>query len=239
MKLSIVIPAHNEQDAIGATLEGLLKAVHTPCEIIVVADHCSDRTEEIVREFQGAHPHIRLLRNEQERGFGNTVMTGLLAASGDAVVPFMADACDDPTTIDRMAQTMEREGVDVISASRYMRGGQKIGGPRLQNILSRIVSYSLCLFVRIPTWDSANAYKMYRTPFLHTLDIRIPNAGTEYTLAVFLRAWKSGAKIVEIPTIWTWKEPPLPFKKELKILRRLPGYWKWYKEGWKRSVHRS
>jgi len=226
MNLSIIVPAHNEETAIASTLHGLLQQVKTPCEILVVADHCTDRTEQIVADIARSHPTVRLLRNTERKGsFSNAIITGFRKAQGDAVVPFMADACDDPATIDRIKAKMH-EGYDVVCGSRYMRGGRKIGGPVLQNLFSRLVSYSLKCVTGIPTWDAANAFKMYRRPFLETIDYDIPDIGTEYSMALLFRAYRAGAKITEIPTIWTWRETPLPLSQEWKIFKRLPAYWK-------------
>ena len=232
--LSIIIPAHNEEQSIATTVLGVVTSVQTPHELIVVADHCSDRTEEIVTGLMTNYPQIRLVRNDKRKGsFSNAVITGFLAATGETVVPVMADNCDNPTTIDRMWQALEERHADVVCGSRYMKGGHKQGGPILQNILSRIVCYSLRIFTGIPTWDCANSYKIYRREFLQTLQFDIPNAGTEYSLALLFRAYRAGGKITEIPTSWTGEK--MPIGEEWKILKRFPGYWYWYNRAMKRK----
>lgn len=226
MMISIVIPAHNEEEHIAATLRGIAAYVRTPHEILVVADHCTDRTESIVRSCAEEHPEerIRLLRNSATRGFGNAVITGLRVATGDTVVLVMADGCDNPETIDRMWETMERGSYDVVCGSRYMRGGRKIGGPILQSIFSRTVCYGLRVLRGLPTWDGANAFKMYRRTFLARLDEAIAGTGTDYSLALFLRAVDAGGRVAEIPTTWTWREPRPGLWQELRILRRTLPY---------------
>lgn len=234
MKVSVIIPAHNEERLIEATVRGVLSAVKSPAEIIVVADHCSDKTEEIVISIMPTDSRLMLVRNDARKGsFGNALLRGFEAATGDAVVPVMADHCDDPNTIDRMAQAMIEKQADVVSASRYMKGGSKKGGPKLQNILSRIVCYTLKIFTRIPTWDAANSYKMYRRDFLRSLDYVIENAGTEYSMALLFRAYRKGAKIIEIPTSWQGRR--MKAGDEWKILKRFPGYWYWYERAIKRT----
>ena len=226
MTVSIVIPAHNEEEAIERTLRGLLEHVKTPHEIIVVADHCSDSTEEIVQRVAAEHPQIRLLRNERSGSFGNALITGFEAATGDAIVAVMADLCDDPTTIDRMVQAMEERHVDIVCASRYMTGGKKIGGPIIQNILSRFVSLAMHIHTRIPTTDVANAYKMYKTEVLRSLDYDIPDCGTEYSMALLMRAYRKGFTMTDIPTTWTWREARPGIKQELRIFKRAKKYWR-------------
>jgi dolichol-phosphate mannosyltransferase len=227
MKVSIVIPAHNEEESIGATIRGVLERVTVPYELIVVADHCSDRTEAIVQDFAAKDQRIKLLRNTERKGsFSNALITGYKAATGDAVVPVMADNCDDAATINTMLKKIE-EGFDVVCGSRYIRGGRKIGGPWLQDKLSRIVCITLRILTNVPTWDAANSYKMYRMSVLKNLAWDIPNAGTEYSMALLFKAYTADARITEVPSTWTGQS--IPVGDEWKIFKRFPNYWFWYR----------
>lgn len=226
MKVSIVIPAHNEEESIEATMRSVLERVRVPYELIVVADHCSDRTEEIATRIATTNPQVRVIRNADRKGsFSNAVIAGFKAATGDAVVPVMADNCDDPATINTMLAKLE-EGYDVVCASRYMKGGRKIGGPWLQDKLSRIVCLSLRILTNIPTRDAANSYKMYRMTTLKSLAFDIPNAGTEYSMALLYKAYTADARITEVPS--TWRGQSIPTNEEWRILKRFRHYWFWY-----------
>ncbi len=227
MKVSIVIPAHNEEESIAPTIRSVLERVTVPYELLVVADHCSDRTEPIIQEFAAKHPQIRMLRNSERKGsYSNAVITGYNAATGDCIVTVMADNCDDPATINAMARKIE-EGYDVVCGSRYIKGGRKIGGPWLQDKLSRLVCITLKLLTNVPTWDAANSYKMYRASVLRSLAYDIPNAGTEYSMAVLFKSYAADAKITEVPS--TWRGQPMPVSDEWKILKRFRNYWFWYR----------
>lgn len=228
MTVTILIPAHNEEASIGKTLGSILETVQPDYDVIVIADHCTDGTEDVVRSLQEKHSQLTLLRNEGEKGFGNTLTVGIEHATGDLVVPIMADACDDPSTVNRMRDVLSSGSFDVVCASRYMQGGRKIGGPWIQDKLSRFVCFTLRLWTRVPTRDCANSYKMYRRAFLQSIDYRIAGAGTEYSMALLFRAYDAGARITEIPTTWTGKS--IPFLREWKIFRRTAGYWHWYKQ---------
>jgi glycosyltransferase involved in cell wall biosynthesis len=244
MNLSIIIPAYNEEETVEATVRDVLSQVIVPSfELIVVADHCTDRTEEIVRHIAVADPRVRLIVNDGERGFGNTVICGYRAAVGEAVVPLMADHCDNPATINHMWELLRSQGADVVCASRYMKGGSKRGGPFLQDKLSRIVCFTLHVLTRIPTTDCANSYKMYRREFLFSLPYDIRGAGTEYSMALIFKAYFVGGRIVEVPTAWIGGS--IPLSDEWKILRRFRKYRYWYVQAVRRwgvillSGHRS
>lgn len=228
IKLSIVLPAHNEEGRIEKTLKGLMQHIAVPHEIIVVLDHCTDRTEAIVLTLSHTNSSIKMLYNTHEKGFGNSLITGFNATQkGEAAIAVMADGCDDPSTIDLLWSEIKK-GADVAVASRYMRGGKKNGGPVLQNIFSRLVSYSLHIFTRVPTWDAANSYKMYRRNVLLSLLPHMKSTGTEFSMELLFRAFRKGARIVEIPTQWHGRHTPL--LQEWKILKRLPNYWKQYRK---------
>lgn len=227
MKVSIVIPAHNEEESIAATILGVLDKVTVPYELLVIADHCTDGTEPIIQELASKYPQITMLRNTERKGsFSNSVITGYKAATGDAIVTVMADNCDDPATINAMAKKIE-EGYDVVCGSRYIAGGRKIGGPWLQDKLSRLVCITLKLLTNVPTWDAANSYKMYRATTLRSIAYDIPNAGTEYSMAVLFKANAADAKITEVPS--TWRGQSMPMGEEWRILKRFWHYWFWYR----------
>jgi dolichol-phosphate mannosyltransferase len=80
MKLSVVIPAHNEAGSIAATVHGLVGALSAegiPYEILVVDDASTDRTKEVVEGLTEADPSVLYLRSHNPRGFGYTVRSGL------------------------------------------------------------------------------------------------------------------------------------------------------------------
>ncbi len=108
MKLSIVIPARNEAENIGATLNGLRthldQANIANFEILVIDDGSRDGTGDRVRAVAAEDPRVRVVRNEGRNGFGRAITMGLNHFSGDAVVIYMADASDDPAGAPRRAR---------------------------------------------------------------------------------------------------------------------------------------
>src|SRR5687768_5251442 len=99
MKLSLVIPAHNEEGNLQKTIQPLcrlLAAENIPAEVLIVNDHSTDRTEKVLNELQREFPAVRWVNNLKPAGFGHAVRTGLEQFAGDAVCIVMADASDDP-----------------------------------------------------------------------------------------------------------------------------------------------
>src|SRR5215471_6558639 len=99
MKLSVIIPAKNEQGCIESTLATVCQTLITaaiPYEIVVVDDGSTDATRECVRRAALAHEGIVLVENMGRHGFGMAVRAGVARATGDAIAIMMADASDSP-----------------------------------------------------------------------------------------------------------------------------------------------
>ena len=133
MKLSVVIPAHNEAESIGETVEGIraaLRAAAIPYEIVVIDDGSSDGTLALVQALAG-EGDVRGFRSHYEGGFGHAVRAGLERFEGDAVAIMMADASDDPRDLVLYYRVLEA-GYDCAFGSRFMPGGGVIDYPQAQ-----------------------------------------------------------------------------------------------------------
>lgn len=99
MKLSVVVPAHDEEESIERTVTGIARALNSeqiPHEILVVVDHCNDGTAEVVARMAHEVSGLVAVVNRDEAGYGMAVRAGLSAFTGDCVAIMMADASDDP-----------------------------------------------------------------------------------------------------------------------------------------------
>jgi glycosyltransferase involved in cell wall biosynthesis len=222
MNFSIIIPAHNEEFSIEKTVTSIEQGVSGEYEIVVVNDHSRDGTADVVRRLSLQYKNLRLLENTDEPGFANALRAGFYGAGTDVVVPVMADLCDDPHTINKMYEKIGR-GFDVVCGSRYMKGGRKIGGPKLKSFFSRFVGLSLNFLIGIPTHDIANAFKMYRKRIFD--DIEIKSRGFEISVEVPLKAFFAGYAISEVSTIWRERSEG---KSKFDISKQGSGYFKLY-----------
>jgi len=203
MKFSIVIPAHNEEGCIGGTLKALTSKLADTSyryEIVVVADHCTDSTEDIIAKFAKKDKHIVMVRNERNPGFGMAVRAGLDAYTGDAVAIYMADASDSPDNVIEYFSIIEN-GAECVFGSRFAKGGKVVGYPIHKLILNRIGNLFIRILFHHGLNDTTNAFKCYRReiiegcrPFLaphFNLTVEIP-----------LKAVIRGYKYKIIPISW-------------------------------------
>ena len=158
-ELSIVLPVYNEGEAVEPVLRGLSAGVKTPHELIVVYDFDGDTTVPVIARLATDIPGLRGLRNDLGRGVLNAMKAGIAGSSAPYVLISMADGSDEPHVVDPMV-ALARDGADVVSASRYMRGGHQVGGPLLKRILSRVAGLSLHWVGGVKTHDPTNNFKL-------------------------------------------------------------------------------
>ncbi len=222
MKLSIIVPAYNEQDNIKEVIDKIERSLDTECELVVVNDHSTDATREFVEELMPRYNNIKLVENKLNRGFANALRTGFNNATSELVIPVMADLCDDLSTSKKMLQKIN-EGYDVVCGSRYIQGGARLGGPGLKSLLSNIGGRSLHFLLDIPTYDIANSFKMYKKKVIDSINIKAKYF--EVSMEIVLKAYYSGFKITEVPTVWRERSKG---KSSFRIFKLLPGYLRLY-----------
>jgi len=221
--VTIVIPVYNEGDAIQRCLDRILRSVTSSCELLIVYDRPGDTTVPYVQKAARADSRVRGMLNAYGPGPANAIRFGLDQASAPVTVITMADGSDDPRQIDDLARLVGR-GVVAAAASRYMPGGQQVGGPRLKRTLSRCAGLSLRLFARVGTRDATNSFKAYSTEFARQVGIDSRN-GFEIGLELTAKAARLRLPVAEIPTIWLDRAIG---QSRFDLARWLPGYLRWY-----------
>lgn len=207
MKLSVVIPAHNEVESIGATVETLiaeLKAEQIPYELIVVDDASSDGTGDVVRAIEERDPAVRCVRSTRSPGFGQAVRSGLNEYTGDAVAIMMADLSDSPKDLVRYYRVLQ-EGFDCAFGSRFIRGGRISDYPKVKLILNRLVNFGIRVLFRHGYNDTTNAFKAYRR---EVVDNVRPLLSHHFNLTVELplKAIVRGHTYAVLPISWANRE---------------------------------
>jgi glycosyltransferase involved in cell wall biosynthesis len=230
-RVSIVIPAYNEGEGIVAGLRRILEAVSLDSEILVVVDSEADTTVAPVMRLRKSESKLSLLVNDYGRGPAQAIRYGFDHARAATTVVTMADGCDDPRQIDDLVRLIER-GVVVAAASRYMAGGQQVGGPRLKSFLSRSAGRSLHSFTSVGTRDATNSFKAYNTDFVRKVGIDSRD-GFEIGLELTAKARRLRMPVAEIPTIWLDRSFG---ESNFKLRQWIPKYLRWYRFAYGRQL---
>jgi dolichol-phosphate mannosyltransferase len=203
MKLSVVIPAHDEEGSIEATVQalvGALVAERIEYEILVVDDASTDRTQKVVEALSEVNHAVRYLRSHNPRGFGYTVRAGLDHFTGEAVAIVMADGSDDPADLVCYYRLLE-EGYDCAFGSRFLRGSTVEDYPRLKLALNRIANLGVRMLFRHGYNDTTNAFKAYRREVIETCKPLLSNH-FNLTVELPLKAIVRGHSFGVVPISW-------------------------------------
>jgi dolichol-phosphate mannosyltransferase len=204
MKLSVVIPAHNEADSIGETVTRTLAELQRAGidhEILVIDDASGDGTADVVAAIAAEHPTVRCVRSHLPPGFGHAVRAGLDLFSGDAVAIMMADLSDSPQDLVLYYRVLE-QGYDCAFGTRFGQGGQVHDYPRLKLILNRMANAVIRILFQHGYNDTTNAFKAYRRYVVEQLQPLLSNH-FNLTVELPLKAIVRGYSYAVVPVSWT------------------------------------
>lgn len=203
MKLSVVIPAHNEQDCLGGTVRTLverLRCANIQHEVLIVDDNSTDDTLLICQQLAVTFSEVRYVHNRPPNGFGFAVRRGLAEFDGDAVAIVMADASDDPD--DLVAGYYKLlEGFDCVFGSRFIKGGKVIDYPVHKLYINRLANWFIKILFRLRYNDTTNAFKLYRREVIEGIQ-PILSHHFNLTVELPLKAIVRGFSYTIIPNRW-------------------------------------
>ena len=205
MKLSVVIPAHNEEGSIEPTVSSLYEVLQqnqVDHEILVVNDNSKDRTEAILIELKSKIHSLVYYNNDGPNGFGYAVRYGLERFGGDCVAVMMADLSDDPHDLVKFYNKMIEGNYDCVFGSRFIKGGKVIDYPKIKKIINRLANFIVRASVGMRYNDTTNAFKLYRK---ETIEGIKPFLAPHFnlTLELPLKAIVRGYSYTVLPNSWT------------------------------------
>jgi len=204
MKLSVVIPAHNEEGAIEATLTELYEALDAEDidhELVVVNDNSRDSTPQVLSRLEPRIPTLRTVDNPPPNGFGFAVRRGLESFSGDAVAIYMADASDRPADLVHFWHTMQEKSVDCVFGTRFAAQAKVVDYPPLKYALNRCANLFIRILFGMSYNDTTNAFKLYRR---HVIQGVQPLLSHHFNITVELplKAIVRGYDFAVVPNDW-------------------------------------
>ena len=204
MKLSLVMPARNEEGCITQTLERFSKVLSANVadfEIVVVDDGSTDATADRLRAFSVLHPEVVPVTNPGRHGFGLAIRYGLTRITGDAVAIVMADGSDSPEDLLKYYRKLQ-EGYDCVFGSRFITGGSVVDYPRHKLLLNRMANVFIRVLFGLHFNDITNAFKCYRREGIAGMQ---PLIAPHFNLTVEmpLKALVRGYSYAVVPITWT------------------------------------
>ncbi len=205
MKLSVVIPAYNEEHRIAKTLEavdGFLKNQQFDYEILVVNDGSKDGTASVVKNMEAQMKNARLIDNQENHGKGWVVKQGMLAATGD--IRLFMDA-DNSTTVDQVMPMLPyfERGEDIVLGSRRIKGSViAIHQPGFRDFLGGVFRTIVHTFVPLGVTDSQCGFKAFSAAAARAVFPRQRIFRWAFDVEILAIAKKLKFKFKEVPVRW-------------------------------------
>jgi dolichol-phosphate mannosyltransferase len=197
-ELSVVVPAFRERENIPMLLSALDQALPgLDWEVIVVVDDALDGTEELVRERAQMDRRVRCVHRIGRRGLASACIEGMLASSAPYLAVIDADLQHDETLVPQLLRAAQREGADVVVASRYMEGGStgELAPERVR--LSRLASAFSTAICKDLT-DPMSGFFVVRRSFLERVVRRLYGRGFKILLDLIAAA-RGEVRVLELP----------------------------------------
>ncbi len=199
-RLSVLVPVYNERHLVETSLRRVLRLTHElirELEVIVVDDHSTDGSWEVLQRLAGEDSRILLLRHERNMGKGAAIRTAVAQATGDVSIVHDADLEYDPADIPALLVPFAREGADAVFGSRYLPALYRRALMHRHTMINKILTFISNWFSDLNLSDLETGYKAVNTTLLKSIPIRSNDFRLEVELAFKLA--KRRARIFEVP----------------------------------------
>lgn len=197
MKISVIVPAFNEEVTIEKVLQTILTAVPHVHEIIVVDDGSTDATAAIVKAFQQADGRIRIIQLQQNQGKTGALKAGFAASMGEIVLVQDADLEYDPQDIPGLIEPILAGKADIVYGSRFLvRRAARVLYFR-HYLANKVLTFLSNLLTDMNFTDVETGYKVFRGEIIRNMIIESKGFGFE--IEVTAKIAKLGCRVYEVP----------------------------------------
>ena len=221
VELDIVIPVYNEAANIISVLDSFHRQVKASYRVLIVYDFDEDDTLPAVAGYP--HGEIVLVKNPG-RGPNRAMIAGLEHSAAPIVLTHMADDDFNADVFDAMVEKI-RAGAEIVTGSRFMKGGCMEGCVWYKTALTKTASFTLYHVGRLPVHDATNAFRMFSRRTLETVAIE-STEGFNVAFELLVKAVRLGWKVDEVPARWYERRAG---KSRFRIFDWIGPYFRWYR----------
>jgi len=203
-KLSLIVPAYNEEDRIESVLLNYCNYFPNQ-EIIVVCNGCSDNTPNIVRRLCSKYPQIKFLNFEDKLGKGKAIIEGFKVADRYKVGFVDADESVKPDDVRGMYDALSN--VDGVIASRRLKDSRiLVNQPLRRRIASKIFNILVRMIFGLDVKDTQCGAKVFRKEAVTSVLDELTTKGFDFDVELLWRLKNRGYKVIEFPITWKHSE---------------------------------
>jgi len=200
LRLSVLMPVYNERHLVETSLKRVLKLNHasiSELEIVVVDDHSTDGSWEVLQRVAMEDDRIRLIRHERNLGKGAAVRTALAHAEGDVTIVQDADLEYDPEDIPSLLVPFIKEGADAVFGSRYLPSVYRRALMHRHSMMNKVITFVSNWFSDLDISDLETGYKAVNTALLKSIPLR--SNDFRFEVEITFKLAKRHARIFEVP----------------------------------------
>lgn len=235
-KTIVGLPAYNEEGSLSEVFRKIINVKNNylnNLEVIVVNDGSTDSTEEILKEYASQYSYIKYINHEKNEGLGCAIKTLFEYAienydNEDILVTMDADNTHNPIIIPKLCNKVKREQLDVVIASRFVKGGEEKGLSLTRKIYSRGARLFFKIFFPIKdVSDYSSGFRAYNIGYLKkVMEIYkgklITTDGFDCMAEILARFSKIGVKAGEYPLVLEYNLKR--GNSKMNVLKTIKGY---------------
>ncbi len=203
MRSIVCIPTYNERENILRMIDAV-HAVVPDTHVLVIDDGSPDGTSQLVAERRAIDERVHLITRSGKLGLGTAYCAGFayaLEQGFDLILQMDADFSHDPKDLLRLLE--EIANYDLVIGSRYIQGVNVINWPMSRLLLSWFANLYTRVITGMPVADATGGFKCFRSDVLRKIDLtKIRSNGYAFQIEMNYKAWRSGARVHEIPIIF-------------------------------------
>lgn len=197
--VSIIIPVYNEDETCELFINLLQQTLKFKFEVLIIYDDHKDSTIPIINRLEKNYKNVKGIINKIGRGAKNAFLTGLENSNYEIILLSTIDEMLVISKIDDMYEKIINNDYDLVSGTRYSKGGVRYGGFIDARIMSFVSNKILKIFTNIGLADSTTGFKMFKKKIFEKVNLDSEPIGWAFALEISVKAYKFKYKLTEVP----------------------------------------